>query len=139
MPARLPDRVKQLRGTHRPGRKNERAPRPPASRVPAPPRELAPAERVVWRRLSAELAPGVFTSSDVTAFRLLVHSVTVAENPPDTMSDSARIHWARLASAMLGRFGLDPASREKVSVAGERADDSAGENEFTEPGLRVVK
>jgi len=108
-------------------------------RVPAPPRDLTPTERAVWRRLAVELAPGIFTSSDVTSFRLLVRSVATAESPPAEMSDSARIHWARMAAAMLGRFGLDPASREKVSVAGEDAGEGDPTDEFTGGGLRVVR
>jgi hypothetical protein len=138
MPARLPDRVKELRGTLRESRKNERAPRLPAAKIPAPPRELTVKERRVWLRLAKEVPPGVYTAADYTAFLLLVRSVATAENPPVAMKDSARIHWARMAAAMLARFGLDPASREKVSVAGKDADLTDGEDELTAPGLRVV-
>lgn len=134
---RVPSAVKRLRGTWRADRANERAPRPVSIAVPAPPRELSAVERAVWKRLAREIPPGVFTTADGTAFRALVRAVAMAENPPENMSESARINWSKHAQSMLGRFGLTPADREKVSAAASDAPDRDAEDEFT--GLRVVE
>jgi hypothetical protein len=134
--------VKRLRGTLRPARTNDRAPRPRSVPVPKPPDDLSAQERRVWRRLAAEVPSGVYTAADFTSFLLLVRSVATAENPPENMSDSARIHWTARAQSLLNQFGMTPASREKVSVAGPAAVDpqrarEQAEAEFT--GLHAVE
>ncbi len=140
MPARLSNREKELRGTLRKGRV-ARAAKPQAVKVPPPPRDIPAAERAIWRRLAAEVPSGVFTTADATAFRALVHAVAMAEAPPAGTTDSAQIHWNRLAQSWLGKFGLTPLDRERVSVATE-TEDEAHERamaEFTDGSLRVVK
>ena len=138
---RLPDEVKRMRGTLRHSRTNPDAPRPPAALVPPPPRELTVYEQRVWRRLARELAPGVFTTSDYTAFRLLVSAVAAAEHPAPETPPTAHLGACKLAASLLQRFGMDPGSREKVSVARSERDDRARAlAEFNQDGpLRAVK
>jgi hypothetical protein len=141
---RLPDEVKRQRGTLRHSRTNGYAPRPRAMSVPPPPRDLSARERAVWARLADEIPRGVFTSSDRTAYRLLVRAVAIAENPERDASHSSRIHYMRLAAAMLQQFGLTPSSRERVSVANrtDAPDDpiAAAMDEFSRDApLRVVE
>lgn len=138
---RIPDAVKNLRGTLRKDRVNTRAPRLAVTKPPAPPREISATERQIWKRLARELPPGVYTEADATAYRALVHAVMLAENPPDGVTASEKIHWTRMAAYWLGRFGMTPSDRERVSVArAHPGDDADPENEFTDgAALRVVK
>ncbi len=140
MPARLSNREKELRGTLRKGRVT-RAAKPPTVKVPPPPRDVPATERAIWRRLAGEVPSGIYSTSDGTAFRALVHAVAMAEAPPAGTTDSAQIHWARLAQSWLGKFGLTPLDRERVSVASETDDEARerAEDEFADGTLRVVK
>lgn len=128
------------------------APLPHERLRPAPARNGRPATaarplRARARRLDAarRRPSGVFTASDRTAYRLLVRAVAIAENPERDASHSSRIHYMRLAAAMLQQFGLTPSSRERVSVANrtDAPDDpiAAAMEEFAPgaPPLRAVE
>lgn len=123
MPARLPDEVKRRRGTLQKCRANPRAPTARPSRVGPPPRGVSPTYRATHLRLAKQVeALGCFAESDRSAFDLLVTMLTlVAEAPADT-PPTATVRLLQAAAAQLGRFGLDPASRGKVSVAAAPAD-----------------
>ncbi|MGC3997492.1 MAG: hypothetical protein QM767_08350 [Anaeromyxobacter sp.] len=138
---RLPRRVKELRGTLHPEREPKNPATLPGCRVPAPPRGMSAAMRRVWRELAAQVdAIGCYGPSDYTSFRLLVHAVHTVDSLGDDVADSPRFRFMAAASAMLQRFGLDPASRSRVerSVPGSTAAVDP-DDEFAQPGLRIVK
>lgn len=120
---RVPDALKERRGTARKSRRVAGAPELEAVQLPAPPPELSAAERAVWR----ELAPLVdamrsASAADVPAFGLLVQSVARARS----MAADAPIFELRAAMALaaqwLVHFGMTPAARTKVRVlSGKKA------------------
>lgn len=87
----------------------------PPGKVPEPPDDLDVGEQKLWRTLALQVeALGVYTSSDYTAFRLLVRMTALADAGPGEMAPSAYARIAQTAVGMLARFGLDPASRGRV-------------------------
>lgn len=131
---RLPRRVKEARGTLKKSREVARPPEPPAGKIPDPPRGLKKREAEVWRELSGEVeALKTYSVSDYTAFRLLVATITEADDAPADMAPTAKAALLRIASSMLGAFGLTPGSRGKV----ERLTDDVPD-ELKEFGLRAI-
>lgn len=113
---RLPKSVKAARGTLKKARETSpNAPDLPPGCVPDPPAELDAREAQVWRELKAQVELlGVYTGSDYTAFKLLVRLTALADSGPGDLAPSAYARIAQTAVGMLGRFGLDPASRGRV-------------------------
>lgn len=126
---RLPRAIKAKRGTLKRSREaSPAAPDLPPGRVPDPPDDLYPAERVLWRTLAEQVeAIGCYTASDYSAFRLLVRMVALVDAGPGEMAPSAYARIAQTAVGMLGRFGLDPASRGRVPRP--EAEKSAADDE----------
>ncbi|BDG04992.1 hypothetical protein [Anaeromyxobacter oryzae] len=140
MPTRVPSRVKKLRGTYRADRSSRNEPTPAASRVPPPPTGESAAFKRNWRELARQVdALSVFTETDYTAFRLLVRAVTLIDDLPPLAPPSAVARLVQNASGMLSRFGLDPASRGRVESVKPATGALDPDDEFAEPGLRVVK
>lgn len=113
---RLPKSLKAQRGTLKKSREaSPDAPDLPVGQVPAPPDDLGAREKRVWEELAAQVeALGVYTVSDYTAFKLLVRLTALADEGPGELAPSAYARIAQTAVGMLGRFGLDPASRGRV-------------------------
>jgi phage terminase small subunit len=117
MASRLPRSVKVLRGTLRAHRDNPAAPIIRVGKVPPPPKRLSATQRRIWLELTEELDTlSVYAPSDRTAFELLVTMLAlVADAPADTPA-TATARLLQAAAAQLGRFGLDPASRDRVTA-----------------------
>ena len=73
---------------------------------------------------------GVYTKSNLTAFRLMVEVVTEARHPDPRDPATARVRLAQVAAGLLQRFGLDPGSRGRVSVVKAAAGDAAEDQLF---------
>jgi hypothetical protein len=137
MPARLPSRVKELRGTSRPDRQR-REPQPTAG-SPQPSRVLPDDVRREYDRLGAVSGPcALLTLADGLALELGALALaecwrldavlrekgvtyetttpqgsTLVRQRPEVV---LRVDALRRASAMLQQFGLTPASRGRVEV-----------------------
>jgi len=73
---------------------------------------------------------GVYTKSNLTAFRLMVEVVTEARHPDPRDPATARVRLAQVAAGLLHCFGLDPGSRGRVSVVKAAAGDAAEDQLF---------
>lgn len=73
-PAPTPTRVKLARGESRPSRLNRREPNPPTG-LPPVPRDLDPAARSVWRRVTRAMPIGVITRADTDVLRCFADAV----------------------------------------------------------------
>lgn len=144
---KAPAALKALRGTTRKDRTNRRAPLVSPKIVPKPPYGLKPIEKRVWRELAPQVEHlGVFTKSDLTAFRLLVQVVAKTRGKAfDLESGTAQVRMLQVASSLIQSFGLNPASRERVAVQPPAAplDAPSGETAAAPEqtplfGLRVV-
>jgi hypothetical protein len=123
--------VKALRGTLRAHREPVNPVRPDPCAVPAPPADLTREQLRAWSELAPQVGPDglrTYTASSFTAFRLLVKVIAMADNIPPDMPASAAVRLLQVASSLLGRFGLDPISAERVeSAPRDDADDPAAE------------
>lgn len=89
----------------------------PRVKVPRPPRDLDPDQRVLWRELARAVERlGTFAPSDLPAFRAMVRSVTRAERCPLDAPPSAAGRLEQAAASALASFGLSPLARERVKV-----------------------
>jgi hypothetical protein len=135
---RRPDEVKAREGTKRKDRTNPAAPKVDPASVPPPPKDLTAQQRAVWLELAAQVEElGIYAPSNLTAFRLLVQVVAEALHPDPDDPATARVRLAQVAAGLLQRFGLDPASRGRVSVTKPAEEDRAEDFLFGDP-LRVV-
>src|SRR5271169_5093266 len=115
---------KHLAGTLKPARERKRRAEADArctrlladaSPLPAPPRDLTPAERKVWTELAPQTqAAGTYTSADLSALRLLCSSMARLRDPelPPKSAPSLSITVQR----GLASFGLDPANRNRTPM-----------------------
>lgn len=78
-----------------------------------PPEWLTAEAAACWRELVADVAPGVFESSDRLFLALL--STTLANFRADPVGFGAKRH--ALLLGMLSRAGMTPADRSRVAVA----------------------
>lgn len=128
---RVPDALKERRGTARKSRKVKGAPELEAVPLPRPPRSMTDSEAEVWEEL-APLVDSMRSSSaaDVPAFGLLVRSVARAR----AMDDGAPIfEWKAamaLAASWMVHFGLTPAARAKVRVLSDQKPKADPLDEF---------
>lgn len=137
---RTPRALKLVRGTDRPGRANLKAPAPRSMPLPPPPRDLNPLERRAWVQLRELVDPlRIASAADVIAFRQMAVCLGMIEQ---ARAELKKHDWSteyevvtefgtsyrkrpqietiatfqKLLDAKLGRFGLTPAEREKVSA-----------------------
>lgn len=84
--------------------------------VPPPPKGLTKLEREVWLELKASVEfLNIYTPAHYQSYRLLVDAVAKTRRLHEVAPSSVG-RVISTASMMLSRFGLDPASNEKVSV-----------------------
>ncbi len=143
MPTRVPNGLKLVRGTARPGRQPSLDSGSPLTRRPPPPARLSQRAAAEWRDLARELvAAGVLTGGDLRALELLATTLALeAEMAELVRLEGATVpgeHGSRKghpglrigaearnqAIRLLGAFGLTPSSRERVPRVG--APDDAG-------------
>ena len=132
-----PTSLKVLHGTDRPDRVNKDEPKPPSDGV-KPPAWVKGKARTNWKKVSPILQQmGVLTVADETALGLLVDALAEYVEAQDTLRSEGRTYktyteagspmwrprpevamaqdaWRRV-NAMLGQFGMTPASRTKLS------------------------
>jgi P27 family predicted phage terminase small subunit len=138
MPALLPTELKRIRGTLRQDRVNKLEPRVSVA-APRPTRRLAPDERREFRKLARRVSVlrvaaagddlalelGAAAGAEFWRLRAVIAekgatyttttptgSELVRQRPEAALMADA---WRRYA-AILGRFGLDPASRSRVEA-----------------------
>ena len=141
MPAKVSNRLKDLRGTYRPDRQNVRAPIPKAG-LPPKPSHLTPDASQIWDEVTPQLEERrVVTHADQYALVLLCEAyaeyrqaravlaqhgltyetqnaggATMMRSRPENAI--AADSWRRARMAMAA-FGLDPASRGRVETVPE--------------------
>jgi hypothetical protein len=108
--------------------------------VPPAPDTLSDWEKKVWERLTREVtAVGTYDEGCYTAFYDMVRKVALAETLDLSALDTPATRIMAMASSALGRFGLTPADRGKVS-ANPLPQGSDPDSEFSGDGphLSVV-
>jgi P27 family predicted phage terminase small subunit len=129
-----PTALKLVAGTDRADRRNGGEPEPMLLNDLAPPAHLSPKSAAVWEELAGMLRRNqVLTEMDVVAFEMLCDAVadyrhTRAERGDKFVAHShkgsqmldqmlvAQQACGKRAEVLMGRFGMDPASRSKVMV-----------------------
>jgi phage terminase small subunit len=96
-----------------PQRKREGEPQPAGS-IGSAPKHFSQDEKKIWREFVRTLAPGVGKSSDRLAAELIVR--LILKERARTITSTERGHLILL----VGRFGLTPADRAKISVEAPR-------------------
>lgn len=123
---RKPRSVKEAQNTLQKCRDNPAAPKVEPGKVPPPPKGLSALQKAVWAELAGQVEYlGVFAPSHVTAFRLMVEVVAQTRKFDTRDPPSAVVRLQQVASSLLQRFGLDPVSQERVSVAPKPKEGSA--------------
>ena len=119
---RKPTQLKVLKGTMRPCRENPDEPKLATERL-RPPEHLARDAVRWWGYLASCVDPlRCTTKADVAAFEHMVDLKCMIENTKRSergMDMKASAQY----SALLGRFGMTPADRSKVSAAPETKRD----------------
>ena len=141
MPARVPDRLKLLRGTLRHHRTNWKAPVPKVG-LPRKPGHLTPGAAKAWDKLTPLLKDmRIVTVADAHALELLCEALAEyrearavlrskgltyeTKTASGSVMERSRPECAvaadawRRAKMMLSQFGLDPASRGRVETLPE--------------------
>ena len=131
---RKPTNLKLVNGTARAGRENGSEPEPQLLSDLTPPAHLSERSAAVWGELAPMLRRiQVLTEADVVAFEMLCDAVADYRFARATRGDSFVAHshkgsqmldqWlvaqqscAKRAEVLMGRFGMDPASRSKVMI-----------------------
>lgn len=119
---RLPDEVKQLRGTDQPCRMNPSAPARAPCEIPAAPEHLDADARAIWARLAPLVtARRVVTEVDLVAFEMMVEDVAFGRSVmrDGDASVNQKIAARRQGWAALAQFGLTPATSSKTTQLGE--------------------
>lgn len=148
---RKPRALKLVLGTDRPDRANARAPSPASVSLPAPPKGFSARQKRAWKELAALVDPMRITSSaDVVAFREMARCLAMIDQANEELEEYGRTDYEmtteagtayrkysqvetiatyqKILDAKLGRFGMTPADREKVSKIGaDQADDPLDE------------
>jgi hypothetical protein len=96
------------------GRYAARAREPrPAAKLGAPPKDLTPAQKKLWREIVAQVPPGVLTSAD----RIIVE-ITVRQLEKLRTGLASPVDIGHLRQS-LASLGMTPADRSRVSTAPE--------------------
>jgi hypothetical protein len=94
-----------------PERKRKRAREPkPTGSLGAPPRRLSVAQKEIWLELAALIPPGVAANCDRWAVELLACLMAKFR------SGRAKISEAKQIESLLGKMGMTPADRSRVSA-----------------------
>ena len=117
---RLPTSLKVLKGTAQPCRINPDEPKVPTIDRPPPPGDLPESHRRAWIYIVDHLAHlRVLTEGDIPALRLLAGEqaeLWEMEADPSDFSPVERSAVRKQIMNMLGRFGMTPSDRSKVSA-----------------------
>ena len=131
----LPAALHVARGSYRRDRHSGQAGLP-ADRVPRPPKGLSEAERAVWAELARQVnVLGTYSAATFTSFRLMVKVVAMVDTAAADMPATALVRLTQVASGLLGRFGLDPATAAKVPRLPQASDDDDELSEFDRGGM----
>lgn len=141
-----PTNLKVLHGTDRPDRVNANEPKPSTDGV-KPPSWVKGKARTHWKKIAPMLSDmGILTVADETALGLLCDALAEYIAAQDVMRSEGRTYktyteagapmwrprpesamaqdaWRRV-NAMLGQFGMTPASRTKLSTNTKDESDS---------------
>lgn len=113
---RLPTALKELKGTSSPSRENPAEPKVKATRIGAPPADLAPEHHAHWIALAQAVNKlGVACVGDLLPFRAMVEAFTLARAAAITKDVS---EWAKADARFekwASHFGITPATRPKVN------------------------
>lgn len=116
---RTPTNVLELRGayTKNPQRKRKAEPKPVAGigRFTEGPTEISE----IWDEVVAQTVPGVMTISDRVALEIVCRLLSDLRTKPDDIS----VGKVTALCNLLGRFGLTPADRSKVTIPDEKPED----------------
>lgn len=116
---RTPTNVLELRGAYKkdPQRKRKNEPKPAAGigKFSDGPVDLPE----IWDEVVAQTVPGVMTVSDRIALEALCRLIADIRNNPAELS----VGKITAMVSLLGRFGLTPADRSKVTIPEEKPED----------------
>jgi hypothetical protein len=118
---RTPSALLELNGTFEshPGRKRAREREPkPSEPLGPPPTHLQEQEAAVWLELSGLMPYGVATNLDRPTFEIACCLLTKFRYSRGTMSGAQM----SLLATLLGRFGMSPAERSRITVPEAKND-----------------
>jgi hypothetical protein len=96
-----------------PGRYRDRASSPvPAGPLGDPPGHLGPAQRTAWQELATQIPEGVLTIADRIFVEATCHLIAKMRSEHFEPTPA----WFTALASGLGRMGLTPADRSKISV-----------------------
>jgi hypothetical protein len=136
MPQRIPRRLKEMRGTLRKDRDNPNAPKLKPGRVPPPPKSLRSRERAIELAEEVEYL-GIYTPAFLTAFKLMVRVLAVAEDPAVMKVPTAHVRALQAAASLMCASGWIPSLRRASEREAERARSLRGF--FVRPGLQAAR
>ncbi|HDU8570086.1 TPA: phage terminase small subunit P27 family [Morganella morganii] len=136
-PPKTPSHLRLVRGNPSKRPVNKKEPKPPSG-VPPTPKHFTRQGKYWFKRIGEELdAMGVMSSMDAKALELLIEAYTEYRQHCDTLDEQGYTYtteseggtlikahpvaamkanaWKRIR-AMLGEFGMTPASRSKVTI-----------------------
>jgi hypothetical protein len=102
-----------------------RRPYEPRATTPlgSPPERLEAREQEIWYEIAAQLAKGVGTGADRPAFEVLVCLMAMFRHERGKMNTAL----VSVLISLLGKFGLTPADRSKISVPPDDEPDTLEE------------
>lgn len=140
-PGKTPTTLKLIHGERRESRLNRNAPKPRAN-LPRLPSDMAPAAKVIWRRILRDFGhTGVLTAVDTDNFRSYCEAVVRYNQAATLLTEAGPLirgrdgnlvknpaHQIARDNAVLMRalgrdLGFLPSARESLTMAGETGDE----------------
>ena len=121
---RTPTNILEMRGAFKanPQRKRRAEPKPKGAFPSRPPSHLSAAEKATWKEVVRRVPAGVLGDADVFQVESLARLLTrfrMTDEPPMTMYQTL--------GTLLGKLGLNPASRAALTVEKPKTNKYADE------------
>ncbi|MFC1543062.1 hypothetical protein ACFL4K_00820 [Candidatus Neomarinimicrobiota bacterium] len=117
---KTPTKILETRGSFKnhPERKREGEPQPTGP-IGDPPDRMPDEEKAIWQELIEQIPKGVLTNADRVMFEVACGLIFLFRTQRPKNISSSKLS---MLSTILGKFGLTPADRAKITVSGEEEE-----------------